>query len=153
MSEVLDMAEVLNTAMLIPTCASSSPAYLMMFSACKLNKHSDSIQPWHTHFLIWNPSIVPCPVLTVVSWHAHRFLKRQVSWFGIPISLRISQSLLWHTVNKTEVDGFLDLYCFFNDPTDVGNLISISSAFSKILKVHSSHIIETWLGEFWAFLY
>ena len=34
-------------------------------------------------------------------------------------------------VNKTEVDAFLDFSCFFYDPTDVGNLISGSSAFSK----------------------
>ena len=34
-------------------------------------------------------------------------------------------------VNKTEVDVFLELSCFFNDPTDVGNLISGSSAISK----------------------
>ena len=35
------------------------------------------------------------------------------------------------TVNKTEVDAFLELSCFSDDPTDVGNLISGSSAFSK----------------------
>ena len=34
-------------------------------------------------------------------------------------------------VNKAEVDVFLELLCFFNDPVDVGNLISGSSAFSK----------------------
>jgi len=34
-------------------------------------------------------------------------------------------------VNKPEVDVFLELSCFFDDPTDVGNLISGSSAFSK----------------------
>ena len=34
-------------------------------------------------------------------------------------------------VNKVEVDVFLELSCFFYDPTDVGNLISDSSAFSK----------------------
>ena len=34
-------------------------------------------------------------------------------------------------VNKAEVDVFLELSCFFADPTDVGNLISGSSAFSK----------------------
>ena len=34
-------------------------------------------------------------------------------------------------VNKVGVDGFLELSCFFDDPTDVGNLISGSSAFSK----------------------
>ena len=34
-------------------------------------------------------------------------------------------------VNKAEVDVFVELSCFFNDPTDVGNLISDSSTFSK----------------------
>ena len=49
---------------LIPTCASSSPAFLMMYSAYKLNKQGDNIQPWCTPFPIWNQSVVPCPVLT-----------------------------------------------------------------------------------------
>ena len=35
-------------------------------------------------------------------------------------------------VNKAEIDVFLELSCFFDDPTDVGNLISGFSAFSKI---------------------
>ena len=55
-------------------------------------------------------------------------------------------------VNKAEIDVFLELACFFNDPADVGNLISGSSAFSKIslnfLEVHGSCIAEAWLGEF-----
>ena len=34
-------------------------------------------------------------------------------------------------INKAEVDVFLELSCLFDDPTDVGNLISGSSAFSK----------------------
>ena len=34
-------------------------------------------------------------------------------------------------VNKAEIDVFLELSCFFNDPADVGNLIPGSSAFSK----------------------
>ena len=34
-------------------------------------------------------------------------------------------------VNKVEIDVFLELFCFFHDPADVGNLISGSSAFSK----------------------
>ena len=75
-------------AILIPACASCSPAFLTMFSAYKLNKQGDSIQPWRTPFLIWKQSVVPCPVLTVASWHAYRFLRRQVRWSGIPISLR-----------------------------------------------------------------
>ena len=34
-------------------------------------------------------------------------------------------------VNKAEIDVFLDFSCFFHDPADVGNLISVSSTFSK----------------------
>ena len=34
-------------------------------------------------------------------------------------------------VNKAEIDVFLELSCFFDDPKDVGNLISSSSAFSQ----------------------
>ena len=47
------------------------------------------------------------------------------------------QFIVIHTVkgfgilNEGEIDGFLELSCFFNDPGDVGNLISGSSAFSK----------------------
>ena len=63
-------------AMLILACASSSPIFLMMYSAYKLTKQGDNMQPWHTPFLIWNQSVVPCPVLTVASWPANRFLKR-----------------------------------------------------------------------------
>ena len=75
---------ILLPAILIPACASSSPAFLMMYSAYKLNKQGDDIQPWRTTFPIWNQSVVPCPVLTVASWPAYRFLKRQVRWPGIP---------------------------------------------------------------------
>ena len=87
-------------AILISACASSSPAFLMMYSAYKLNKQGDSIQPWCTPFPIWNLSVVPCPVLTVASWPAYRFFKRQVRWSGIPISFRIFHSLLWSTQSK-----------------------------------------------------
>ena len=58
-------------------------------------------------------------------------------WSGIPISQNFPQFVVIHTVkgfgivNKTEVDVFLELSCFFDDPVDVGNLISGSSAFSK----------------------
>ena len=82
-------------AILIPAYVSSSLAFLMKYSAYKLNKQGDNIQPGHTPFPIWNQSVVPCPVLTVVSWPAYRFLKRQIKWSGIPISFRIFHSLLW----------------------------------------------------------
>ena len=84
--------------------------FLMMCSAYKLNKLGDNIQPWCIPFSIWNQSVVPCPFLTVASWPACRFLKRQVRWSGIPISWRIFQFTVIHTVkafgivNKTEID-------------------------------------------------
>ena len=68
---------------------------------------------------------------------ANRFLKWQVRWSGSPISQNFPQFIVTHTVkgfgivNKAEIDVSLELSCFFNDPTDVGNLISGSSAFSK----------------------
>ena len=81
--------------------------------------------------------MVPCPVLTValtsiqisqeagqVVWHSHLFKNfpqfvviHRVKGFGI--------------VNKAEIAIFLELSCFFDDPMDVGTLISGSSAFSK----------------------
>ena len=87
-------------AILIPACVSSSPAFQMMYSAYKLNKQGDYIQPWCTPFPIWNQSVVPCPVLTVASWPVYRFLKGQVRWCAIPISFRIFHSLLCSTQSK-----------------------------------------------------
>ena len=75
---------------LIPVCASFNLAFHMMYSAYKLNNQSDSIQPWCMPFPIWNQSVVPCPVPTVASWPAYRFLRRQVRWSGIPISKNIT---------------------------------------------------------------
>ena len=62
-------------AILIPACASSSLPFHMMYSAYKLNKQGDNIQPWHIPFLIWNQSFFPCTVLSVASWPAYRFLR------------------------------------------------------------------------------
>ena len=89
-------------AILIPACASSSPAFLMMHSTHNLNKQGDNIQPWHTPFPIWNQSVVPCPVLTVASWPAYRFLKRSglvfpsLSEFS-PVDCDPHSQRLWHS--------------------------------------------------------
>ena len=67
------------------------------------------------------------------------------------------QFLVIHTVegfgivNKAEIAVFLELSCFFDDPADIGNLISGSSAFSKTslnIWFLGSHIPEAWFGEF-----
>ena len=50
-------------------------------------------------------------------------------------------------VNKTEINVFLQFFYFFDDPADVGNLISGSSAFSKT-SLNVSCTVEAYLGEF-----
>ena len=123
-------------AILIPACASSSLAFLMRYCAYELNKQGDNIQPWCTLFPVWNQSVVPYLVLSVVSWPAYRFLRRQVRCSIIP-SLE-EFSTVCHDprkcssiVNGTEIDVFLEFSCFFYDPTYVGNLFSVSSAVSN----------------------
>ena len=60
----------------------------------------------------------------------------QVVWYSHLLK-NFPQFVVIHTVkgfgivNKAEVDIFLEFFCFFNDPLDVGNLISGSSVFSK----------------------
>src|SRR5574341_78340 len=60
----------------------------------------------------------------------------QVVWYS-HLFQNFPQLIVIHTVkgfgivNKAEIDAFLELSCFFDDPVDVGNLISGSSAFSK----------------------
>ena len=85
---------------LISACDSSSLAFHVMYSAYKLNNQGDNMHPWCTPFPIWNQSVVPCPVLTVASWPACTFLRRQVRWSDIYIFLRIFHSLWWYTQSK-----------------------------------------------------
>ena len=81
------------------------------------------------------PNFEPVSCSIVASFPAFKFLRRQVRWSGIPISLRVFQFLVILTVksfsivNEAEVDVFLELSCFFDDPVDVGNLIPGSFAF------------------------
>ena len=86
----------------------------------------------------------------------------QVVWYSHLIQ-NFPQFIVIHTVksfgivNKAEIDVFLELSCFFDDPADIGNLIPGSSAFSKtslnIWKFSVHAIAEAWLGELWALLY
>ena len=57
-------------------------------------------------------------------WHSHLFQ-------NFPQFIVIHTVKGFGIVNKAEIDVFLELSCFFDDPADVGNLISGSSAFSK----------------------
>ena len=68
-------------AILIPACASCSLAFHMMYSAYKLNKQGDNIQPWYTPFPIWNQSAVPYLVLLLLlDLHTHFWEGR---WGGL----------------------------------------------------------------------
>ena len=106
-------------AIVIPAWASSSPAFHIMHSAYKLNKQDDYIQPWGTPFPTWNQSVVLCPVLTVASWPAYRFLRSQVRCSIFPCLVEFSDFIVIHivrvfrVVNKSEVDAFVDLCWFF----------------------------------------
>ena len=57
-------------------------------------------------------------------WYSHLFQ-------NFPQFIVIHTAKGFGIVNKAEIDAFLELSCFFDDPVDVGNLISGSSAFSK----------------------
>ena len=79
---------------------------------------------------------IACPVLTVASSHAYRFLREagqvvfpSLSEFSTVCCNLHSQRL--GIVNKAEIDVYLELSHFFYDTMDVGNLISGSSAFFK----------------------
>ena len=106
-SPLLSAIEVVSSAylrlliflstILILAYASSSLAFHRMYSAYMLNKQGDNIQPWCTPFSIWNQSNISCQVVIVVSWPAHRFLRRQVRWSGMPISKNFPQFVLIYT--------------------------------------------------------
>ena len=105
-----------------------------MYSAYKLNKQGDNIQPVIFLSQFWTSQLFH---VLYASWPTYRFLRRQVRWSGIPITLRIFQFAVIHivkdfsVVNEAEVDVFLEFSCFLYYPTNVDNLISGSSAFSK----------------------
>ena len=78
-------------------------------------------------------------------WYSHLFQ-------NFPQFLVIHTVKGFGIVNNADVDVFLELSCFFDDPADVGNLIYGSSAFPKtslnIWKFMVPRIAEAWLGEF-----
>ena len=102
---------------LTPACASSSQVFRMMYSACKLNKQGDSIQPWRTL-----PSLEPvcsmsgsnCCFLTCIQISQETC---QVVWYSHLLK-NFPQFIVIHTVkvfgivNKAEIDVFLELSFF-----------------------------------------
>ena len=84
-----------------PVCCLMSSSNCCFLTCIQISQREDQVV-WYSHLLKNFPQFI---------------VIRTVKGFGI--------------VNKAEIDGFLELSCFFDDPADVGNLISGSSAFSK----------------------
>ena len=109
----------------------------MMYSAYKLNKQDNTIQPWRTPFPILTQSVVPYPILTSLLDLCTDFSGGRSGGLVFHLFQNFPQFVVIHTVkgfsmvNEAEVDVFLELSCFFDDPGDVGSKISGSSAFSK----------------------
>ena len=84
-----------------PVCCSMSGSNCCFLTGIQISKEAGQVV-WYSHLFKNFPEFV---------------VVRTVKGFGL--------------LNKAEVDVFLELSCFFDDPTDVGNLISGSSAFSE----------------------
>ena len=123
-------------AILIPVFDSSTPAFHIMDSAYKLNKQVTiySLEVlrflfgtsllFHVQFCCFLTCIQISQEAGYVVWYSHVF--QNFPAFVVICTVKGSG-----TVNEAEVYVFLELACFFDDPADVGNLISGSSAFSK----------------------
>ena len=92
-----------------PVCCSMSSSNCCFLTCIQISQETDQVV-WYFHLLKNFPQFIVIHTVKV---------------FGI--------------INKAEIDVFLELSCFFNDPADVGSLISGSSAFSKT----SLNIIST----------
>ena len=106
-------------AIMISACASFSLAFRMIYSAYKLNKQGDNIQPCLMPFPMLKQSVVPCKFLTVASRPTYRFLRRQVRWSGNShLFKNVPQFALIHTikgfsvVSEAEVDVFWNFLAF-----------------------------------------
>ena len=105
-----------------PVCCSMSSSNCGFLTCIQISQEADQVV-WYSHLFQNFP---------------HFIVIHTVKGFGI--------------VDKAEVDVFLELSCFLNDPVDVGNLISGSSAFSKsslnIWKFTVHLRLKPWFGEF-----
>ena len=94
-----------------PVCYSMSSTNCCFLTCIQISQEAGQVV-WYSHFLKNFPQFV---------------VSHTVKVFGI--------------VNKAEIDVFQELSCFFNDPEDLGNLISGSSAFSKTS-------LNIWISQF-----
>ena len=123
-------------AILIPACASSSQAFLMIYSAYKLNKQGDkytaltcsfpNLEPVHCSMSGSICCFLTCKQISQeagkVVWYSHLFK-------NFPQFVVIQTVKSFSIVNEAEVDVFLEFSYFFYDPVDVGNFISVPLLF------------------------
>ena len=140
-------------AILIPACDSFSPVFHMMYSAYKLNKQSDSIQPWYTAFPVLNQSVVSCLALTVASWPAYRFLRKQIKIWYSHIFKNFPQFFVIHTSQRLYrcqwsrsrcFSAILLLFLWFNRYLEIllvqkSNILSFT--FSLTLKLFTKYLL------------
>ena len=118
-------------AVLIPACVSSSRVFLMMYSVYNYTALMYSFS--YLEPVCCSMSSSNCCFLTCIQVSQEA---GQVIW-NFHFFQNFPQFVVIHTVkgfgvvNKAEVDIFLELFCFFDDPVDVDNLIFGSSAFSQ----------------------
>ena len=131
--EVIDI----SPGNLIPACASSSPEFLIVYSAYKLNKQGDNIN-LDIFLFLFGPVCCSmyssnCCFLTCIqiSQEAGQVVGYSHLFKNFKLFVVIHTVIGFGIVNKAEIDVFPELSCFFNDPTNVPSLISGSSAFSK----------------------
>ena len=97
-----------------PVCCSMSSSNCCFLTCIQVSQEADQVV-WYAHFFQNFPQFI---------------VIHTVKGFGI--------------VNKAEIDVFLELSCLFDDPADVGNLISGSSAFSKTslnIRMFTFHVL------------
>ena len=161
-SGVICISEIMDTSpgSLVPAGTSFSLAFHMTYSAYKLNKQGDNIQPWCTPFPIWNVccsmSVLTC-FLTCIQisqqagkfvWYSHFF--KHFSQFVVIYTVKD-----FRIVNEAEVMFLCDSLAFSMTQWMLAIWSLVPLRFlnpAEHLKVLGSCNVEGWLGEFWALL-
>ena len=105
-----------------PVCCSMSSSNCCFLTCIQISQEAGQVV-WYSHLFQYFPQFIVIHTVKV---------------FGI--------------VNKAEIDVFVELSCFFDDPADVGNLISGSSAFSKTslnIWKFTVHYFKSWKMTLW----
>ena len=126
-----------------------------MYSADKLNKQSDNVQPWCSPFPILNQSVVPCKVLNAASWSTYRFLRRQagiIFWYSHHFKNYPHFVVTHSNRERSRSRYFSGSILIFLWSNDVGNLISGSFSSSKPIRyiwIFSVPVLlKPWLKDF-----